>query len=324
MYNGRADFIGAGLSLSTATQQMLNLNEFVTFVTVTDAGSFSNAAEKLDVSKALVSKHIGDLERSLGVKLLHRTTRKLGLTAAGAVFYERCRELIDHVDNARSQLERFRQAPGGVVRISAALCFGRLHLVPAIARFVKRHPEVSIEINLTDKFVDLITTGADVVIRSAEEPRLLSLVARKLAPLRWILCAAPAYLEEHGTPRRPRDLAAHNCLVYCRNTRGEWTFDGPQGAETARVRGNYRANNADGVLEGVLQNLGIAALPTMAVSSHLRDGRLVQLLPEYRLPEQAVYAAYLPNPTIAHAVQTFIRFLEEEFGEQPYWDAGIA
>lgn len=302
---------------------MLNLNEFVTFVTVTETGSFSLAAEKLEVSKALVSKHIGDLERSLGVKLLHRTTRKLGLTPAGAVFYERCRELLDHVDHARGELERFRDAPGGVVRISSALSFGRLHLVPAIARFIKRYPEVSIELNLTDKFVDLVTDGADVVIRSAEEPRLLSLVARKIAPLRWILCATPAYLAQHGTPATPADLADHNCLVYRRNTRGEWSFTGPQGEEVVRVRGNYRANNADGVLEGTLQDLGIAALPTMAVAGHLRDGRLAQLLPEYRLPGQSIYAAMLPNPSTAHAVQAFIRFLEEEFGETPDWDAGI-
>ena len=299
---------------------MLDLNEFVTFATVTDTGSFSRAAEKLEVSKALVSKHIGDLEHSLGVKLLNRTTRKIGLTPAGAVFYERCRQMITHADIARQELERFRKTPGGTIKVSSAISFGRLHLVPAIARFLAMCPDISIEIDLTDRFADLITSGADVVIRSAEEPRLLSLVARKVAPLRFLMCATPAYLSRHPTPVRPADLAGHNCLVYSTNARSEWVFQGPQGEEVVRVKGNYRANNADGVLQGTLLGLGVASIPSMAAAEHIRAGRLVRLLPQYRLPEKTLYAAYLPNPTMAQCVQTFVHFLVGQFGDHPSWD----
>ena len=302
---------------------MLDLNEFVTFATVTDTGSFSRAAEKLEISKALVSKHIGDLEHSLGVKLLNRTTRKVGLTAAGAVFYERCRQLIAHADIARQELERFRKTPGGTIKVSSAISFGRLHLVPAIARFLEKYPDISVELDLTDRFADLITSGADVVIRSAEQPRLLSLVARKVAPLRFLMCATPAYLARHPTPRTPSDLAQHNCLVYSTNARSEWIFDGPDGQEVVRVKGNYRANNADGVLQGTLLGLGVAAIPSMAAGEHIRAGRLVRMLPQHRLPEKTLYAAYLPNPTMAQCVQTFVHFLVERFGEHPSWDDGL-
>jgi DNA-binding transcriptional LysR family regulator len=302
---------------------MLDLNEFVTFATVTETGSFSRAAERLEISKALVSRHIGDLEHSLGVKLLNRTTRKIGLTAAGAVFYERCQQLIAHADNARHELERFRVTPGGSIKVSSAISFGRLHLAPAIARFLNTYPDMSVELDLTDRFADLVTGGADVVIRSAEEPRLLSLVARKVAPLRWITCATPAYLDRHDTPRTPHDLTRHNCIVYSTNPRGEWSFDGPQGVELIRVRGNYKANNADGVLHGVLQGLGVAVVPCMAAAEYLNAGRLVRLLPEYLLPEKTLYAAYLPNPTMAQCVQTFVRFLVDQFGDHPYWEHGL-
>lgn len=302
---------------------MLDLNEFVTFATVTDTGSFSRAAEKLGISKALASRHIVDLEHSLGVKLLNRTTRKIGLTAAGTVFYERCQQLIAQADQARHELERFRSMPGGTIKVSSAISFGRLHLVPAIARFLKAYPDISVELDLTDRFADLVTGGADVVIRSAEEPRLLSLVARRVAPLRWIMCATPAYLSTHATPRTPHDLISHNCIVYSTNPRSEWTFHGPEGTEVVRVKGNYRANNADGVLHGVLQGLGVAAVPCMTAAEHLRAGRLVRLLPDYALPEKTLYAAYLPNPTMAQCVQTFVRFLVDEFGDPPYWEEGL-
>ena len=302
---------------------MLDLNEFVTFATVTETGSFSRAAERLSVSKALVSKHIGDLEHSLGVKLLNRTTRKIGLTSAGALFYERCRQLIADADVARQELERFRKTPGGTIKVSSAISFGRLHLVPAIARFLKRYPGIGIELDLSERFADLVTSGADVVIRSAEEPKLLSLVARRVAPMRWVLCATPRYLSSHREVRTPTDLVEHNCIVYSTNARSEWTFHGPGGVETVRVRGNYRANNADGVMQGALLDLGIAALPSMAAASQLREGRLVRLLPAYALPEKTLYAAYLPNPTMAQCVQTFVHFLVDEFGDHPYWDEGL-
>jgi LysR family transcriptional regulator for bpeEF and oprC len=303
---------------------MLNLNEFVTFATIVEAGSFAGGAEKLGISKALATKHIADLEQALGVRLMHRTTRKLGLTAAGAIFHERCKQLLAQAEHAVHEVEQFRTAPGGHIKVSAAIAFGRLHVVPLVARFLALHPQVSIELNLTDRFADLVTSGEDVVIRTADEPRLLSLVARPLAPWRWILCAAPEYLARHGTPDTPDALGAHNCILYCSNTDSAWKFSGSDGEHTVQVRGNFKANTADAVLQATLQGLGIAAITTMAAAQEVRAGRLVRLLPEYRLPEGMMYASWLPNPTRAQCVQTFIHFLEAEFGKEPYWERGLS
>lgn len=303
---------------------MVNLNEFVTFAAIVEAGSFSAAADKLGISKALATRHVADLEQSLGVRLMHRTTRKIGLTAAGSMFHERCRQLVAQAEHAVHEVEQFRTVPGGHIRVSAAIAFGRLHLVPLIARFLAAHGQISIELNLTDRFADLITSGEDVVIRTADEPRLLSLVARPLAPWRWILCAAPSYLQKHGTPRKPEQLATHNCLLYCSNSDGTWKLSGPDGEDQAvRVRGNFRANTADGVLQATLQGLGIAAITTMAAADEVRAGRLVRLLPQYRMPEGMMYASYLPNPTMPQCVQTFVHFLASEFGDEPYWERGL-
>jgi LysR family transcriptional regulator for bpeEF and oprC len=302
---------------------MVNLNEFVTFAAIVEAGSFSAAAAKLGISKALATRHVADLEQSLGVRLMHRTTRKIGLTAAGSMFHERCRHLISQAEQAVHAVEQFRTVPGGHIRVSAAIAFGRLHLVPLIARFLEAHGEISIELNLTDRFADLITSGEDVVIRTADEPRLLSLVARPLAPWRWILCAAPSYLKKHGTPRQPEELTAHNCLLYCSNTDGSWKLSGPHGDTSVRVRGNFKSNTADGVLQATLQGLGIAAITTMAAAEEVRAGRLVRLLPQYRMPEGMMYASYLPNPTMPQCVQTFVHFLASEFGDEPYWERGL-
>ncbi len=301
----------------------MNLNEFVTFAAVADAGSFSAAAEKLGISKPLATRHVADLEHALGIKLMHRTTRKVGLTAAGVVFYERCRQLIADAEGAVHELDQFRNSPSGDIKVSAAIAFGRLYIAPLIARFLESHADISVELNLTDRFADLITGGEDVVIRTADEPRLLSLVARRLVPWRWVLCAAPAYLARHPAPLTPQELVRHNCIVYCSNTQSEWKFRGAHGEETIAVKGNFKANNADGVLQATLAGLGVAAITTMAAAAEIRAGRLVRLLPDYLLPEGVMYASYLPNPTMAQCVQTFVRFLEAEFCGDPYWESDL-
>ena len=166
------------------------------------------------------------------------------------------------------EIKRFRTSPAGHIKVSSAIAFGRRQLAPLIASFLQQYPDVSVELTLTDRFADLITEGQDVVIRAAQEPRLLSLVARRLVPWRWVLCAAPSYLDKHPTPRVPQDLAEHNCLLYTSNPRGEWKFTRAGEAEAiVRVKGNFKANNADGVLQGALAGLGEQALARQAVSA---------------------------------------------------------
>lgn len=298
----------------------MDLNAFVTFATVIEEEGFSRAAEKLGISKALVSKHISGLEESMGVKLVNRTTRKIGLTTAGTIFYEHCQQIMSHAVGARYELEQFRSNLGGVIRINSAIAFGRLHLISAVAKFQRQNPNVSIELDLSKRFADLISGEADVVIRTAEEPRLLSLVARKLAPIRWVICATPEYLGKNPLGGNIEELCQHNCIVYTSNSKNEWVFKDGSDTKTIKVKGNFKANNADGVLEAVLENLGVASLPTMAAYTHLKTGQLVRLFPDHQLPETTLYAAYLPNPTMAQCVQSFVRFLSTEFGEHPYWD----
>lgn len=298
----------------------MDLNAFVTFATVIEEEGFSRAAEKLSISKALVSKHISGLEESLGVKLVNRTTRKIGLTTAGTIFYEHCQQIMSHAVGARYELEQFRSNLGGVIRINSAIAFGRLHLISAVAKFQRQNPNVSIELDLSKRFADLVSGEADVVIRTAEEPRLLSLVARKLAPIRWVICATPEYLSKNPLGGNIEELCQHNCIVYTSNSKSEWVFNIGSDTKTIKVKGNFKANNADGVLEAVLENLGVASLPTMAAYTYLKSGQLVRLFPEHQLPETTLYAAYLPNPTMAQCVQSFVRFLSTEFGGHPYWD----
>jgi len=199
-----------------------------------------------------------------------------------------------------------------------------MHLVPAIAKFMRRHPNVRIDLDLSQKFADLVAGGADVVIRQAEEPRLQAMVARKLAPLRWVLCASPSYLSRCPVPPSPTDLARHECLTYPSNARGEWTFSEQGGAPVvARVSGSYRASNADGALKAALAGLGVAALPTFAAAAHLHLGALVRLLPHWRLPERVLYAVWLPGPNLPQRVQALVRFLGERLGAMPARDRDL-
>jgi LysR family transcriptional regulator for bpeEF and oprC len=299
---------------------MQDLNAFVTFATIIETGSFSRAAEKLGISKALVSKQIAALENELGVKLLNRNTRRIGRTTAGQIFHEHCLQLIAHAESSRHELEQFSNVPGGLLKINAGIAFGRRHLVPAIAAFTRRYPKINVHLDLSDRLIDLIGGGVDVMVRMADEPRLHSLVARKLAPLRWVVCATPAYLKQHRAPRVPEDLASHNCIVYMSNPRGIWHFTGPDGNCEAQVTGNFKVNNADGIVQAVLADLGIAVMPSFAAVEHLSNRRMVRLLPEYRLPERTLYAAHLPNPHMPQRTRLFVRFLGEYLGSPPYWD----
>lgn len=298
----------------------MDLNEFQTFTVIVDTMSFSRAAETLGISKALVSKHVAHLEQSLGVKLMHRTTRRIVLTPAGVLFHERCRQLVAYAKDARNEVEQFRNEPGGRIRVSSAMSFGRRHLVPAIAQFLERYPDVSVELNLNQQFPDMFSSAADVVIRQAEEPVLLSLVARRLAQVKLLVCASPAYLARHQPPRRPEDLHEYNCLVYFANSRGEWVFTSEEGQHIVRPKGNFTANSAEAVLSAAVHGMGIAVLPEFAAADLLRAGELQRVLPSYRLPVRSLYAAYLPNPTMAHCTRLFVSFLGEYFGSKPQWD----
>lgn len=300
---------------------MRDLNVLATFVAVVDARSFTLAAERCGISKALVSRQVQELEQSLGVKLLNRSTRRIGLTQAGERFYERCARLMADADAAVRDVEELsRGGAHGLIRISTAITFGRMHLLPAVRDFLALNPGIQIEVMLAERFADLISGNTDLVVRLAEEPRLSNLVARRLAAVQWLVVASPDYIARHGAPQHPRDLLQRNCLVYDKPKGGDWRFTGPDGEVAVKVAGNLRANVAEGLLDAVQGGLGIAALPSFALGDALRSGRLVQLLPGYRLTESTLYAVFLPDRRLPERIRSFVQFLAERYAGTPAWE----
>lgn len=300
---------------------MRDLNALATFVAVVNAGSFTLGAERCGISKALASRQVLELETSLGVKLLKRSTRKIGLTQAGEGFFERCARLLSEADEAVRDVEELSRGAHGLIRISTAITFGRMHLLPAVHEFLRHNPSIQIDVTLSERFADLISGNADLVVRLAEAPRLSNLVARRLAPVRWVLVASPDYIARQGLPRAARELLDHNCLVYERPKGVAWRLTGPEGEVTLKVKGSLRANVADGLVGAAVAGVGIAALPSFAVAEHLHAGRLVRILPDHSLPESTLYAVFLPDRRLPERIRTFVQFLADRFAGEPYWDA---
>ena len=294
---------------------MRDLNALATFVAVVKANSFTQAADNCGISKALVTRHIQDLEVSLGVKLLNRSTRKIGLTQAGERFYDRCARIVTEADEAVRDVEQLSRGSHGLIRISTAITFGRMHLLPAVNEFLALNPSIQIDVNLSERFADLISGNADLVVRLAEEPRLSNLVARRLAPARWVVVASPDYISRHGVPVTPRDLLEANCLVYDRPKGSEWRF---------KVSGNLRSNVAEGLLDAAMTGLGIAALPSFAVGPYVASGQLVELLSDYALPESTLYAVFLPDRRLPERIRTFVQFMADRFSPEPNWDRQLS
>jgi len=291
------------------------------FTKVVATGSFSAAARELRVSQASVTKQIKELEGWLGARLLNRTTRRLSLTEIGAGFYERSTRILEAVAEARSAAGALQTAPRGRLRINAPVSFGLLHLAPAVTEFLNVYPDVSIEMLVNDRVVDLLEGEFDVGVRIG---RLgdSSLIARRIAPVRLVICAAPEYLARHAVPQTPEDLASHNCLEYTYfESRGEWHLRDPTGADiVVPVSGRYLANNADVLRSTALAGGGIILVPTFLIGDDLRAGRLVRLLSNYPPPEQALHALYPPGRHLSAKVRTFVDFLVVRFGGEPAWD----
>ena len=293
------------------------------FTKVVGAGSFSAAARGMNLSQAYVTKQIQELESWLGARLLNRTTRRLSLTEVGSGFYDRCMRILDAIEEARSAAGALQTVPRGRLRINAPVSFGLLHLAPAVTEFLETYPDVSIEMLVNDRVVDLLEGEFDVGVRIGRL-RDSSLIARRIAPIRLAICAAPAYLARHGAPKTPDDLANLNCLEYTYfESRGEWRLLDPAGSEIAvPVSGRYLANNADVLRSTALAGGGIILAPTFLLGEDLRAGRLVRLLPDYPPPEQALHALYPPGRHLSAKVRSFVDFLVARFGGEPVWDRG--
>ncbi|RZL89256.1 MAG: LysR family transcriptional regulator [Variovorax sp.] len=297
---------------------MDKFQEMRTFVAVVDAGSFVKAAEALEISKPAVSRHVGELEARLGVRLLHRTTRKLSLTEEGEVFHARCQELLAGIDDAESEVSSRSGEASGSIRLNAPVTFGILHLASLWGEFKSRHPKVMLDITLSDRVVDLVEEGYDLAIRIAQLPSS-SLVSRKLSSTRMVLCASPTYLRKAGKPKHPSDLAAHAVLAYSYwSMRDEWAFDGPEGRVIVKTHPCMRTNNGDTCRAGALQHQGLILQPTFLVGEDLRSGALVEVLAKYRSTELGIYAMYPTRKHLSPKVRLIIDFLVDAF-RRPRW-----
>jgi len=301
---------------------MDRFQEMETFVAVVNEGSFIRAAEARGLSKAAISRQLNDLEHRLGVRLLHRTTRRLSLTAEGQAFYARCRELLLSVEEAETEITSQSRAPSGSLRVNAPLTFGVLHLAPLWGRFADLYPKVSLEVTLVDRLVDLVDEGYDLAIRITATPDA-ALVSRKLASTRLVLCASPTYLQRHGTPTRPAELAEHRAIIYTYWRGGdEWEFTGPDGLETVHVNARIHTNNGDTCRLAALEHQGIILQPDFIVGEDLQRGTLVELMPRYHVMELDICAVFPTRKFLPLKVRRLIDFLVEAFRDPPWSKSG--
>jgi len=279
-----------------------SLNDIAVFVRVVDSGSFTAAAERLGISKSVVSKYVTRLEDRLGARLLNRTTRRLSLTEAGRVFYERSRQGLADIEDAQAEVSRLQGEPRGTLRLNAPMSFGILHVAPALPEFLNLHPDVTVDMNLDDRIVDMIEEGFDVSVRISELPDS-SLVARRLGPCRHAIVAAPAYLERRGTPRTPEELRDHNIITYrYQESAHEWHFLRPGNKPiSVAVSGSLMMNNSLAVREALLEGVGITRTPTFVVGKDIQEGRLIPVLREYQILEVTIFLVYPQQQRLASA-----------------------
>ena len=294
--------------------------EMQTFHAVVDAGSFVKAADAMKLSKAAVSRHVVDMETRLGVRLLHRTTRRLSLTDEGQVFYARSKELLAELDEAEAEISSRSEAASGLLRVNAPLTFGILHLAPLWGVFRALHSQVTLDITLADRVVDLVEEGYDLAIRIATLESS-TLVSKRLATTRMALCASPQYLKLHGSPKHPRELSQHAVISYSYwSTGDEWRFDGPPGPVSVKTRPCIHTNSGDTCRAAALAHQGVILQPTFLVGRDLSAGTLVELMPEFRSIEVGIYAVYPTRKHVPAKVRALIEFLAAHFaGRGPDW-----
>ena len=298
---------------------MDRLRAFEVFVAVVSRQGFARAAATLDTSPANVTRYIAELEAHLGTRLLNRHSRKLSLTGSGEALYERARAILADVDEAVAVSTSAALRPQGRLRINAPLSFGLLHLASRWPGFARRYPEVELDVSLIDRVVDVVEEGFDLAIRISRAGSTAH-AARKLATSRNVVCASPDYLRGNGTPATPAELAGHACIVY-EYVGSEWTLLDVDGRpQTVRVRPAMRTNNGDTAAAAACAGLGIVWQPTFLVGPDLRAGRLVPLLPGWRVPDIDILAVYPSRRHLSAKVRAMIDFLAEEFAGVPPWD----
>ncbi|PNH91722.1 LysR family transcriptional regulator [Vibrio diazotrophicus] len=296
----------------------MNVEHLKLFVRLASSQSISMAGQELGLSPAVASSHINKLEESLGVRLVHRTTRKVSITAEGRAFLPYAEEVLASVEAAKGAVGVGHSNPTGTLRVTAPASFGRMHLIPAMNGFMQRYPELNIEFRFSDSIIDMVEGGFDVAIRAAEL-KDSSLVARKLAPDRRIVVASPAYLNQFGAPEKPQDLVNHQCI----NLIGldNWTFKTNEGVVSVKTSGRLRCDNGDAMRDATTGGLGISINSIWSVYKQLKSGELVEILQDYPLAMEAnIWAVYPSSRLIALKVRAFIDYFSEYYGQPAYWE----
>lgn len=292
-----------------------SISAMLVFARVVEEGSFTAAARRLGLSKASVSREVSALETRLGAQLLRRTTRRMSLTEAGDLFYARCQRVVEEAEDAQRSVHELQAEPHGSLRLAVPMSFGNLQLAPRLHRVLERHPGLQLEIEATDRVIDLIHERIDLSIRIGR-PRESSAVMRRICPIRLLLCATPDYLARHEAPTRPEHLIDHECLTYDGSTEA-WRFST---GETIEVSGRLRYDNRDALRRAALDHLGLVYLPTFVVGDDVRAGRLVPLLLEQTHPGTSAFAVYPASRHLSPKVRAMIDWLVEELGPEPDWD----
>ncbi|MEM7195239.1 MAG: LysR family transcriptional regulator [Pseudomonadota bacterium] len=295
-------------------------NHLLLFVKLVDKGSFTAVARDTGVSKSAVSRQFRQLEDELGIRLLNRTTRKIVLTEAGKRIYDSAERVVRELDELEAFALEASSKIVGRLQITSTVAFGKAHLLPLIPRFLDQHSKLNFDLELTDRPVDLVAEGKDLAIRFYEQVDSDSVVVRRLAQSRRLICASPEYLDRHGVPTHPDDLLAHNCLRSS-NVAGwnGWEFDIDGTKKLISVRGNFKANSADATYRAALSGLGIARLSEYLVCDDLSNQRLVRLLDEYAFETSDLMVTYPDRRNLSPKVRAFLDFLIDEFTPNPPW-----
>ena len=290
------------------------------FSAVAKNGSFSIAAKKLSISKAMVSKHIKNLENSLSVRLFNRTTRKLNLTDAGSSYYEKVNIILSEIDETESAISQLNSEPKGKLKVMAQPSFGAFHLSRALSLYLKKYTEVTVNLELSHRIPDLVEENIDLAFHVGELNDSMY-VSRRIASARRVICASPEYIKKNGMPKKPEDLLNHNCLIYMpRNDMGKWEFLDKGKRKKIKVTGDIQCNSGDALRVASIQSRGITQLPTYMVGLDIQAGRLEAVLEDFEPEKQPIYAIYNHRKYVSAKIKTFIDFIYDLYQPEPYWN----
>lgn len=298
---------------------MLEPDDLRSLIEVMDSGGFNRAAERLGISKSILSRRIARMELDLGARLLNRTTRGISPTEAGLELRARAEQILSALEEARDAVAQHGNGLVGRLRLTAPLSFGIRHVAPVLALMAERHPRLELDVSFSDRVVDLIGERFDAAIRIGAL-RDSSLVARRVGPARAVLVASPAYIARHGRPQTPADLTRHECLIYTAATEPDWKFRVGKRWVLVRPAGRLRSDSGDALIEWAKAGLGIAQVPTFLIADAIDAGTLVPVLHDYPAPEHGIYVVRPPGAYVSGKVRALIDTLIQHFGGEPVWD----